>query len=162
MKQQKAKRDIFLMLLLMVASLVFIVWIIPNYITVTKLMEMEAFTPRTFPNLIAYCLLAASSIGFISALFEYRKAIKEEGRMEKRKKTKEELVDELFPYFIYALILVFVIVYSSFGIIPAMLIVPPIMLWFLNCRNWKSYVAYFVFVTIMYLLFTQILAVPIK
>jgi len=81
---------------------------------------------------------------------------------EKRKKTKEELVNDLFPYFIYALIIAFVLIYSFIGIIPAMIIIPPIMLWFLNCRNWKSYVAYFVFVTIIYLLFTQVLAVPIK
>jgi len=162
MKQQKAKQDIILMLLLMVTSIVFIAWIIPNYITVTKLMEMEAFTPRTFPKLVAYCLLVMSSLGLVSSLLTYKKAVEEEGKIEKRKKTKEELVNDLFPYFIYALIIAFVLIYSFIGIIPAMIIIPPIMLWFLNCRNWKSYVAYFVFVTIIYLLFTQVLAVPIK
>ena len=62
MNQQKAKRDIFLMLFFIAASLVLIFWLIPGYITVTKLMEQEAFTPRTYPNLIAYGLLIVSAL----------------------------------------------------------------------------------------------------
>ena len=58
MKQQKAKQDIILMLFLIAVSLVLITWIIPNYITVTKLMEMEVFTPPHFPSLSPMvCLL---------------------------------------------------------------------------------------------------------
>ena len=162
MKQQKAKKDIILMLFLIAVSLVLITWIIPNYITVTKLMEMEVFTPRTFPKLIAYGLLAVSSLGLISAVVRYISAVNEEGRQKKAKKTKSELKEALFPYLIYALIIAFVLVYTFFGIVPAIIIVPPVILWFLRCRNWKSYVAFYIFATIIYLLFTQVLGVPIK
>ena len=162
MKQQKAKQDIILMLFLIAVSLVLITWIIPNYITVTKLMEMEVFTPRTFPKLIAYGLLAVSSLGLISAVVRYISAVNEEGRQKKAKKTKSELKEALFPYLIYALIIAFVLVYTFFGIVPAIIIVRPVILWFLRCRNWKSYVAFYIFAAIIYLLFTQVLGVPIK
>ena len=162
MKQQKAKQDICLMLFLIAVSLILIIWVIPNYITVTKLMEMEVFTPRTFPNLIAYALLAVSSLGLIGAVVRYIGAVKEEGRQKREKKTAAELKDALFPYLIYALILVFVLVYTLFGIVPAIIVVPPVVLWFLRCRSWKSYLAYYIFAAVIYLLFTQVLGVPIK
>ena len=78
MNQQKAKRDIFLMLFFIAASLVLIFWLIPSYITVTKLMEQESFTPRTYPNLVAYGLLIVSVLGLINSISSYVKCVRTE------------------------------------------------------------------------------------
>ena len=162
MNQQKAKRDIFLMLFFIAASLVLIFWLIPGYITVTKLMEQEAFTPRTYPNLIAYGLLMVSVLGLINSISNYVRCVREEGKQKPVKKTVAEWKEKLFPYFIYLLIIVYVVIYRTFGIIPATVIVPPVMLWVLNCRSWKGYAGFYVFATAIYLIFTKLLSVPIK
>lgn len=162
MKQQNAKRDIFLMLFFAAAAAALLLWVFPNYITVTKLMEQEVFTPRTFPSLIAYGMLIVSCIGLVEAVIRYAASVKENGKQPRQRKTAQEWKDTVFPYFIYSLIVVYVILYRLFGIIIATVAVPPIMLWCLNCRKWKAYAAFYVFSAIIYLLFTQVLLVPLK
>lgn len=162
MKQQKAKKDMFLMLFFILLSLVLLLWMIPTQIKVTAMMESESFTPRTFPYLVVIGLLAVSVIGFINNLTAYIQARKEEGVAEKVKKAKEEWKKELFPYFIFALIILYGVLFNLFGIVIATAIVPPVILWFLRCRKWQMYVVFYAFAAIIYLLFTQVLMVPIR
>lgn len=151
-----------LMLFFVVVSLVLLFWAIPTQIKVTAMMETEAFTPRSYPYLVAIGLLAVSVLGFVSNLMTYLRLRKEEGTAKAQKKTKEEWEKELFPYFIFALIVLYGVLFNLFGIVIATLIVPPIILWFLNCRKWQMYVVFYVFAAIIYLLFTQVLMVPIR
>lgn len=150
------------MLFFVVVSLVLLFWAIPTQIKVTAMMETEAFTPRSYPYLVAIGLLAVSVLGFVSNLMTYLRLRKEEGTAKAQKKTKEEWEKELFPYFIFALIVLYGVLFNLFGIVIATLIVPPIILWFLNCRKWQMYVVFYVFAAIIYLLFTQVLMVPIR
>ena len=162
MKQQKAKKDMLLMLFFIVLSLVLILWMIPGQIKVTAMMQSEAFTPRTWPYMIVFALLAISVVGFVNNLTQYLRLRREEGTAEKTKKTKEEWKKELFPYFMFALIVVYGVLFKYFGIIVATVVVPPIMLWCLRCRKWQMYVVFYAFAAIIYLLFTQVLMVPIR
>ena len=151
-----------LMLFFIVLSLVLLLWMIPGQIKVTAMMQSEAFTPRTWPYLIVFALLGVSVVGFINNLTQYLRLRKEEGVAEKAKKTKEEWKKELFPYLIFALIVVYGVLFNLFGIIAATVIVPPIILWCLRCRKWQMYVVFYVFASVIYLLFTQVLMVPIR
>lgn len=162
MKQKKAKQDMLLMLFFVVVSLVLLFWVIPSQIKVTAMMEAEAFTPRSYPYLVAGGLLGVSALGFVSSLITYLHLRREEGAMKAAKKTKEEWKKALFPYFIFALIVLYGVMFNLFGIVIATLIVPPIILWALNCRKWQMYVIFYVFTAVVYLLFTQVLMVPIR
>lgn len=150
------------MLFFILLSLILLLWMIPSQIKVTAMMESESFTPRTFPYLVVGGLLVVSVIGFLNNLTAYIQARKEEGVVEKVKKTKAEWKKELFPYFIFALIVLYGVLFNLLGIVIATLIVPPVILWFLRCRKWQMYVVFYVFAAIVYLLFTQVLLVPIR
>lgn len=162
MKQQQAKKDMLLMAVLILISVVLIVWIIPKGIFVSKMMEKEVFTPKTFPNLIAYSMLCVASIGFIKALIEYINDRRENGKAEREKQSAEKRKDAFYIAGMYLLIIVYVIVYKLFGIVIATATVPAVMLWFLKCRNWKSYVAFYVFVALVYVVFTKVLLIPLR
>lgn len=162
LKQEKAKKDVFLMAFLIVLSLVLLLWVIPSQIKVTAMMESESFTPRTWPYLITLSLLAVSLIGFINSLTRYLRLRREEGPAEKRKWTRADWEKELFPYLIFALVVLYGALFNLFGIIPATAIVPPILLWFLRCRKWQMYAVFYGFAAAIYLLFTRILLVPIR
>ncbi len=144
-------------------SLALIFWAIPTQIKVTAMMEAESFTPRSFPYLIAGGLLLVSVIGFFNNFLAYRKLLGQEteqaGEEPEEKKSRGEI---LFPYFIFALIVVYGLMFKFLGIVPATLVVPPVILWCLRCRKWQMYVAFFVFAAIIYLLFTKVLLVPIR
>lgn len=159
MKREKVKQDLLLMLFFIVVSLVALLWLIPTQIRVTAMMEAESFTPRTFPYLIVGGLLLTSVIGFVNNLVQFLK-LKDEAPASK--KTKEEWKKELFPVLIFALIVVYVVLFNLFGIIVATVIVPPIILWCLHCRKWYMYVVFYLFAAVLFQLFTQVLMVPIR
>lgn len=159
MKREKVKQDMLLMLFFIAVSLVALLWLIPTQIKVTAMMEAESFTPRTFPYLIVGGLLLTSVIGFVNNLVQFLK-LKDEAPAPK--KTKEERKKELFPVLIFALIVAYVVLFNLFGIIVATVIVPPIILWCLRCRKWYMYVAFYLFAAVLFLLFTQVLMVPIR
>lgn len=160
MKQEKAKKDMLLMLFFVLLSLALMLWIIPSQIKVTAMMESESFTPRTWPYLITAALLIISAIGFINNLLQYLRLPKEEAAVTTRK-TKEDWKKELFPYLIFLLIVAYGVLFNLFGIVVATAIIPPVILWCLCCRKWQMYVVFYVFAAVVYLLFTQVLMVPI-
>ena len=150
------------MLVLMIAALVVMLVIIPSQIKVTAMMSEESFTPRTFPYLVSGALLACSTLGFVSSFLAYRKEMQSGAVQAKGKKTKEEWQDILFPYLIFVLIIVYGLLFKFLGIIPATIIVPPIILWCLRCRKWYAYVIFYAFAAVLYLVFTMILKVPLR
>lgn len=162
MKQEKAKKDMLLMVFLMILSLILMIWIIPSQIKVTAMMESESFTPRTWPYMIVFALLVVSVVGFINNLTQYLRLRKEEGAVEKRTRSKEDWARVFFPYLIFTLIVIYGVLFNLFGIVVATVIVPPIILWCLRCRKWQMYAAFYAFSAVVYLLFTKLLLVPIR
>lgn len=162
MKQKKALQDTLLMLFFMIFSAVMIFLVIPGQIKVTPVMEKEVMSPRTVPYLAAGGMFIMSAIGFVSSLFSYRKERKASESAVKEKKTREQWMDTLFPYFIFLLIVVYGIFFAKFGIVIASLIIPAAILFFLRCRKWYMYAILYSFFGLMYTLFTVVLHVPIK
>ena len=150
------------MLFFILLVLVLIFFIIPNQIKITAIMETEAFSPRTVPYLASGGLLLFSGIGFFQSLAACVKLRSSETQTVRKKKTREEWAELLFPYFIFILIFAYYLLFRQFGIVAASVIIPPIILWFLRGRKWYMYAAYYVFFAIMYFLFTAVLNVPIK
>lgn len=150
------------MLFFMIFAAVMMFVIIPGQIKVTPVMEKEVMSPRTVPYLAAGGILAISAIGFVSSLFTYLKERKASAGAPKEKKTREQWMDTLFPYFIFLLIVVYGVLFAKFGIVIASIIVPAAILFFLRCRKWYMYAILYAFFGIMYTLFTVVLHVPIK
>lgn len=162
MKQKKAMQDMLLMLSFVLFAAVLIWYVIPSQIKVTAVMEKEVMSPRTVPYLAAWgCLLVALG-GFLSNLVVYLKERKHHGSAAHEKKTREQQIDELFPYLIFLLIVLYGVLFNLLGIIPASLTVPVVILFLLRCRKWYMYAILYGFFGAMYAIFTVILHVPIK
>ena len=58
--------------------------------------------------------------------------------------------------------MVYGLLFKTFGIVAASLIVPPVILFLLRCRKWYMYLILYAFFGLMYALFTMVLHVPIK
>ena len=162
MKQKQALKDIGLMSFMAIFSIVLITFAIPKFIKLTDMQAAESFTARTFPTIIAWGILFFSVIGLMSAIVRYISVRKEEGPIEHSKENKEKIIDILFPYIMYVLILIYGILFQNFGYIISTAIVPPIMLFSMKCRKWYMYVALYVFAALVYVLFKFVLKVPIK
>ena len=143
-------------------SLVLLFWVVPTKIKVSALAASEAFTPRTYPSLVAGALLLVSTIGLVKALTEFLRLRKENPAKEKVRKTAKEWQKDLFPYLVFVLILAYMLIFRFWGIIPATLLVPPVLLWLLRCRKWQMYLFLYLFAGIIYLLFTKLLLVPLR
>ena len=108
--------------------------------------------------------ILASLAGLILAIYHYCKAVKAEGKpvREPVVRTRRETVGLFIPFIIFALILVYAVLFIQIGFIPATVIVPPVILFAVGCRKWSYYGIYYAFAAVMYLLFRCVLLVPIR
>lgn len=164
MEAKKARGDIILYAVLTAAGIIFYKWVIPSQIYMSKTASAEAFSPDTFPNAVTILFTAASLCGLLLAVYRYRKAVAAEGRpvRDAVPKTPREIIGALMPFLVFALILLYAVLFMYAGFIPATVIVPPVILLTVGCRKWYYYPIYYAFAGLMYLLFRFILLVPIR
>lgn len=143
----------------LVFGLLMVFVIIPSQIPVSAMLTKEYITPRTFPTAICIVLVVLSVIGLINSFLKYSKVEKTDE--EKVRKTKEEIYNSVFPFLIFALALVYALMFKYLGFIWASVIIPPIILYLLNCRKWYMYLALYVFAAVVYIVFTVVLHVPL-
>lgn len=159
MDRNKLKKDILMWGLFLIFSILMIFAIIPAQIPVSAMLAKEYITPRTFPTATCVILAVLSIIGLIHSLFKYSKL--EKVTEEKTHKTKEEIYDSVFPFLIFALILVYALMFKHLGFIWASIVIPPVILFLLNCRKWYMYLALYAFAAVVYIIFTFVLHVPL-
>lgn len=159
MDRKEIKKDILMWSIFLVLGILMIVVIIPTQIPISAMLTKEHITPRTFPTAICVVLIVLSAIGLIKSLLKYSKLEKTEEA--KVRKTKDEVYDSVFPLLIFALALVYAFVFKYFGFICATVIIPPIILYLLNCRKWYMYLALYAFAALVYIIFTVVLHVPL-
>lgn len=164
MEAKKARGDIILYSVLSVVGIIFYVFIIPGQIYLSKTASAEAFSPDTFPNAVTILFVIASLCGLALAIYRYRKAVQLEGKPQKdtTPRTRREIVGAFMPFIVFALVLLYAILFMYVGFIPATVIVPPVILFVIGCRKWHYYPIYYAFAALMYLLFRYILLVPIR
>ena len=164
MEAKKARGDIILYSVLAIVGIIFYVFVIPRQIYISKTASAEAFSPDTFPNAVTILFVIASLCGLALAVYRYCKAVRLEGKPQKdaAPRSRREIVGEFMPFIVFALVLLYAILFMKIGFIPAPLIVPPVILFVIGCRKWHYYLIYYVFAALMYLLFRYILLVPIR
>lgn len=164
MEAKKARGDIILYAVLSVLGFVFYKYIIPGQVYMSLTASAEAFSPDTFPNAVTILFTGAAVCGLILAIIRYIKAIRVEGKPQKgsSKKAKNERIGDFMPLIVFALCLLYVILFGWLGFIPATILVPPVILYVIGCRKWNYYPIYYAFAAAMYLLFRFILLVPIR
>lgn len=164
MEAKKARGDIILYSVLAIAGILFYVFVIPGQIYISKTAGAEAFSPDTFPNAVTLLFVIASLCGLALAVYRYCKAVRMEGKPQKESapRSRREIVGDFMPFIVFALVLLYAVLFMMIGFIPATLVVPPVILFVIGCRKWHYYPIYYVFSALMYLLFRYILLVPIR
>lgn len=163
MKAKKALDDLILFSVLFVAAILFYFFVIPSQIHMTVLAKAEAFSPDTFPNFVTIVFIISSAAGALVSLFQYCRAVKEEGRpvREKKKLMKEKVYAIAIPYIVFALCIVYTILFKEIGVIWATLLIPPVILLCMKCRKPGYYAILLVFSAVLFALFKFVLQVPL-
>lgn len=101
-------------------GVIFYKWIIPTQIYSSKTASAEPFSPDTFPNAVTILFILASLAGLILAIYHYCKAVKAEGKpvREPVVRTRRETVGLFIPFIIFALILVYAVLFIQIGVHP--------------------------------------------
>lgn len=164
MEAKKARGDIILYAVLTVAGVIFYIFVIPGQIYMSKTAGAEAFSPDTFPNAVTILFVLASLCGLALSISRYSLAVKREGKPGKNAvpRTRKEIIGEFMPFIVFALVLVYAVLFMKVGFIFATAVIPPVILFVIGCRTWRYYPIYYVFAAFMYLLFRSILMVPIR
>lgn len=127
------------------------------------MLSKEYITPRTFPTALCVVLTAVSLLGIITSCLKYARARRKAPQQatERAHPTKEKISEKIFPYLMFALILLYSLLFQKIGFVWATVIVPPIILYLLNCRKWYMYLALYAFAATVYVIFTLVLHVPL-
>ena len=154
MKAKEAKGDIILYSVLLAVSFIFYKWIIPTQIYMNALARMEKFNPDTFPNFATIVFMIVSAAGLIWAVIRYIMAVKTEGKPVKEsiELTKKEKIGIFMPFIVFALIIVYIIIFAKIGFIIATALIPPVILFVIGCRKPKFYIYYYIF-SYVYIIF---------
>lgn len=160
MDRNKIKKDIVMWSIFLVLGLLMTFVIIPDQIPVSPMLQKEYITPRTFPTAICVVLAVLSVVGLFDSILKYSKIEKTE-RDGKETWTKGKVYDSVFPLLLFALVLVYALLFKYIGFVWASVIIPPIMLYLLNCRKWYMYLALYIFAAVVYAIFTAVLHVPL-
>lgn len=165
MNRKNAKRDIILYICMAAASVAVYLWVIPAQIHMNATAKQETFNPDTFPRFVTIIFFLACIGGLLNAVRLYLQAKKTEQPpepAERRPHSRREILTMLIPYLIFALTLVYGILFKVIGFIPATVIMIPVFLLVIGCRKWSYYAIVYAFTAGLYLLFRYVVHVPIR
>lgn len=158
MELRKTVKNLGSSIVLLIVSLVMWFYLIPEGIKVSSTFGGAAgVTSRTFPYFTAAVI---GIISFIQLIVFSFKIIKQRSIHAIKEDTKSDnIVSEIRSIIIYALFIIFVLLFRYFGSIIAMIIVPPLILWVMGSRNLYHYLSVYGFMGVMYLVFRFVLQV---
>lgn len=152
MEIKKTRTDFWVMLILCVLSILFYFVIIPAQIPARSSWGTDSqFTSRTFPQILAIVLAISTFCGTVSSGWKLAKLKKESAPEEKKERVP--IMQVLFPYFIFLLILVYGILFDKIGFAVSTALMASALLLVLRCKNWKYYVVVLVFTVAIYVIF---------
>jgi len=164
MEIKKVRQDIVVMAFIMIVSALFYTYFIPSQIRLSSAWSGNtSFSSRTFPYVLAAGMFIVSSIGFLKALISYIKLKKtaETVKTNAQEKTGQKILEKAMPFIIYALIIVYIILFNKIGFILSTLIMTPLMMFLLRCRNWRYYLYVYAFEAVVYVIFIAVFKIPL-
>ena len=160
MDLKKNWRDIITMSILMIISVMLYFVFIPTEIPLRSSWSGDVvFNSRTFPNILAISLFVVSFIGLLGGI---KKIIRlKVSEAEIKKETNGNRFAVFIPFVVFALAILYGVLFIQIGYIGATIIVPPIIMFILKCRKWQYYFYVYVFAALIYVMFEYVLLVPL-
>ena len=164
---RKKTESVITLFLLMVLAVVTRIWILPAQIPETNaaLNTSGTFTPRTFPGLLLVVIAVLCFVGVVSnlvSLIKLRRQYADElsaKKPEKEKKSFGQIVENLIPYIIFAILILYWFLITKIGFLISTLIITTMILALLRCKKWYLYLATWIYSGTLYLIFTKVLYV---
>lgn len=162
MKSNKLKEDIIAYGVVLAVALTAIFYIIPSQVTVPKAAS-GMFTPRTYPYICFTVIGICSACGLLRSIMQFFSAKKNDPDFMKgtawKDKSRKEMIGAFMPWICAAFCVLYAILFSKIGFIPATIIIAPIILFVLGDKKPMHYVYVYAFCAVMYVIFKFILDV---
>lgn len=163
MKSKKLKEDIIAYGVVLAVALIAIFYVIPTQVTVPKAAS-GVFTPRTYPYICFTVITLCSGIGLCTSVIRFFSGRKNDADFMKgyykwREKGGREKLADFMPWICAALCILYAVLFSKIGFIPATLIVAPVILLVLGDRKPMHFVYVYAFCAVMYVIFKFVLGV---
>lgn len=162
--RKRIRNNIVLYSVFLVLLICIYFFVIPNQIRISIAAKADSFSPDTFPKIIVRIMIAISAVGLFSSLIALNKDIKVNGKRTRERKpfNQKNFIQNLIPYVVVILILLYIICFKKIGFIPSTIFFPLLILYVIGGRNWKHYVIYLLFAFTMFVLFKYIMLVPLR
>jgi len=166
MDSKMINRDLVTYSALWFGSLFLYFWVIPNHVILRAFAWTAdiGFDGRTFPQILAVCLFIVATLGLVKTVplvLKARKAKRESGAETGAAKNTDDLYTQVLPLLVFLACVLFVVLFSTVGFLIAAAVATPIILVLLKANKWYYYVIAYAFAGVLYLVFTQLLRVPI-
>lgn len=153
-KPNQIRMDLVASILFLAFAIFMIAYAIPTQINVKGFLQGSSSESRLFPYFACYVIGISALIEIIVCIVQLSKCKKEEG-------TGKRLWPEIKALIIFALIIVYTLLFSWIGYIPSTLIIAPIALFVMGGRKWQHYLAVESVGVIMYFVFVYVLKVAL-
>ncbi|MCL2853676.1 MAG: tripartite tricarboxylate transporter TctB family protein [Defluviitaleaceae bacterium] len=160
--------DLITYSVLWIASIALYFWGIPAWVILRDFAWTAdtGMDGRTLPNILAVGLFIVTSIGIAKTLplvLKDRKAKTENNKNAAGAgiKAGDDLYTKIIPLLIFIASAIFIFMFSNFGFPIAVAIMAPVILALLKAKKWYCYVSVYAFAFILFIVFRQVLNVPI-
>lgn len=163
MDKKKCRDDMIWNIILVVAAILFYIFVIPSQIRIVKGAENDIFSPDTFPKLLTGIFIICGTINVINGMIQYIRSARGNKFTVKQKSMRSysDIYITIIPILIFVISIAYVILFKHIGFIWATLLIPPVVLLLLKCRKLLFYVITYLFAALMYSLFRFVLHVPL-
>lgn len=157
MEIKRQRTNIIVSAIIIVIAAITWFFVIPSQIRVNSLWgSSSGVTGRTFPY-FATGLIAMAALGeLIQSAMAYTKLKRSGAKSEKK---RIEWTSELRAVLIFALCIIYAVLFDRVGYIVSTLIVPPVMLFVMGSRKWYHYASVYAVGAAMYLIFVYLLQI---
>ncbi|MFI3207505.1 MAG: tripartite tricarboxylate transporter TctB family protein [Eubacteriales bacterium] len=151
----ETKKELFSSALLMIASLLMIVIIIPTGVSIQNLFfsSDSIINGRTMPYIASALIFLSSLTQFLKTYFAYRKGVQEESEFLPTK------ADRIRVIAVMLLFVAFVVLFCTVGTIIAIVVILPLILYAAGVRKISYYAIIYLFAAICYVLFVYLLQI---
>lgn len=154
----KIKKNVYTSVILFAFSLIMIFYAIPTQISVNNLLggDSTIVNSRFFPYLIAAIIGVLSAVEFVFSVISMAKLSSNNHAHQ-----KEPPKGTIIAMSVFALFVIYLLVFAQLGFIISSAIVPPIVLWLLGSRKWQHYLSYYGVMAATYFVFVYALKISL-
>lgn len=156
---EKEKKNMWAAAAFLLLSIV-MMWAIPRQIQVSSILgTTSSVDSRWFPSLVSGLIGITALAELIASAGKYVRLKRQGG--EPAEKTGRLNIGLVKAFAVFALFVLYAVLFKTVGFVISTLIVPPLTLLVCGGKNWRYYVAFYSVAAITYFLFVYVLKIAL-